>query len=232
MARIDKGALTRHEIITEATKQFLEKGYTKTTVGSIAAELEMSKGNLTFYYKTKEHMLAELVDMLVAFNWKEMEREANDGISSIMAICLELTAMAGACEDDEVIRDFFISSYTSPLCLEVIRKNDTERAKRVFKEYRSDWREEQFEEAELLVSGIEYSTLMTAGTTVPLETRIAGALNIILSIYGIPEDVIKTKIDKVFAMDYRGIGKRAVASFNKYVEKANDKALRNLVNIK
>ena len=73
---------------------------------------------------------------------------------------------------------------------------------------------------------------MTAGTTVPLETRIAGALNIILSIYGIPEDVIKTKIDEVFAMDYRRIGKRAVASFNKYVEKANDKALRNLVNIK
>ena len=107
MARIDKGALTRIEIVAEASKQFLEKGYSNTTIASIAHALEMSKGNLTFYYPTKEHLLAELVDILCTFHWKQMEREANDGISSVMAICLELTAMAGACEDDPVIKDFF-----------------------------------------------------------------------------------------------------------------------------
>ena len=61
MARIDKGALTRLEIVAEASKQFLEKGYSSTTVASIAHALEMSKGNLTFYYPTKEHLLAEVV---------------------------------------------------------------------------------------------------------------------------------------------------------------------------
>ena len=231
MARIDKGALTRLEIVSEASRQFLEKGYSNTTVASIAQALEMSKGNLTFYYSTKEHLLAELVDLLCSFNWKQMEKEADDGISSIMAICLELTAMASACEDDPVIKDFFISAYTSPLCLEVIRKNDSERAKSVFKDYRSDWTDEQFMEAELLVSGIEYGTLMTTGKPVSLETRISGAIQNILGIYGVPPEVREIKLNKVFAMDYRSIGKKALVEFKKFVVKSNDKALHALLKI-
>ena len=200
MARIDKGALTKLEIITEATKQFLEKGYTNTSANAVAKALDMSQGNLTFHYPTKEHLLAILVDKLCDFQWKRMEQEANDGISSVLAICLELTAMASACESDETIKDFFLSAYSSPLSLDIIRKNDAKRAKEVFGSYRPDWTDEQFAEAEILVSGIEYATLMTAGDPVPLETRIAGALNNILGIYGVPEETRQIKLQKVLMM--------------------------------
>ena len=229
MAHINKSALTRLEIIRVASRQFLEQGYSRTTVSAIAKELEMSPGNLTFHFPTKEHLLAELVDILCAFHWKQMEREADDGISSIMAICLELTAMAGASEEDAVIKDFFLSSYTLPLCLEVIRKNDAERARNVFASYRPDWGEAQYEEAELLVSGIEYGTLMTTGRPVALETRITGAIHNILGIYGVPEEIRKIKLQKVFAMDYRSIGKRAIADFKQFVEESNEQAFNELL---
>ena len=229
MARIDKGTLTKLEIVDEATKQFLDKGFSHTTLASIAKALEMSTGNLTFHYPTKEHMLAELLDILCDFHWDRMEQEAGEGISSILAICLELTAMAGACEDDPVIRDFFISSYTSPICLEIIRQNDAKRAKKVFRDYRSDWTDTQFLEAELLVSGIEYATLMTTATYIPFETRISGALNNILGIYGIPEETRNVKLKKVFAMDYRNIGKQAIAEFKEFVSSANEQALHQLL---
>lgn len=229
MARIDKGTLTKLEIVDEATKQFLDKGFSHTTLASIAKALEMSTGNLTFHYPTKEHMLAELVDILCDFQWNRMEQEAGEGISSILAICLELTAMAGACEDDPVIRDFFISSYTSPICLEIIRQNDAKRAKKVFRDYRPDWTDTQFLEAELLVSGIEYATLMTTATYIPFETRISGALNNILGIYGIPEETRNVKLKKVFAMDYRNIGKQAIAEFKEFVSSANEQALHQLL---
>lgn len=229
MARIDKGTLTKLEIVDEATKQFLDKGFSHTTLASIAKALEMSTGNLTFHYPTKEHMLAELVDILCDFQWNRMEQEAGEGISSILAICLELTAMAGACEDDPVIRDFFISSYTSPICLEIIRQNDAKRAKKVFRDYRPDWTDTQFLEAELLVSGIEYATLMTTATYIPFETRISGALNNILGIYGIPEETRNVKLKKVFAMDYRNIGKQAIAEFKEFVSNANQQALHQLL---
>lgn len=229
MARIHKSTLTRLEIIQEATKQFIENSYTETTCKSICKELEMSPGNVTFYFHTKEHLLAELVDLLCKFQWKIMEQEADEGISSIMAICLELTAMATMCEDDPIAKDIYISAYTSPLCLEIIRKNDSERAKQVFRETCSDWTEEQFAVAEILVSGIEYATLMTTDTTVSLEMRLAGALNQILEIYGIPEERRKAKIQKVFTMDYHNIGKRVLQEFKEYVKNANEQAINELL---
>ena len=229
MARIDKGALTRAEIITEATKQFLEKGYTNTSANAVAKALGMSQGNLTFHYPTKEHLLAILVDMLCEFQWKRMEQEANDGISSIMAICLELTSMASACESDETIKDFFLSAYSSPMCLAIIRRNDTKRAKEVFGVYCPDWTDEQFAEAELLVSGIEYATLMTAGDPLTLETRIKGALDNILNIYGVPKEIRNIKLQKVFALDYIGLGKRVLAEFREYVANANDEAFQSII---
>ncbi len=229
MARIDKGALTKIEIIGEATKQFLEKGYSNTTVSSIARELEMSPGNLTFHYPTKEHLLAELVGMLCGFQREIMEREANDGVSSVMAICLELTTMISAAEQDEIIKDFFISAYTSPMCLAIIRENDTNRAKKVFRDYRPDWTDEQFYEAEAIVSGIEYAALMTAGNPIPIESRISNALNSILSIYGVPEEIREIKLQKVLTMEYNLLGKRVLDGFKRNVKITNDKSFRELV---
>ncbi len=229
MARIDKRALTKLEIVQEASKQFLEKGYTNTTISAISKELGMSPGNLTFHFPTKEHLLAELVELLCAFQWKIMEKEADEGYSSVMAICLELTSMVSACENDDVIKDFFISAYCSPLCLEIIRKNDVIQAKKVFGEYRSEWTEEQFAEAGILCSGIEYATLMKTSDFVSLETRISGALNNILGIYGIPEETRKIKNQKVFAMDYHNLGKRVLRDFKKYVEEANEQAFQDLL---
>lgn len=229
MARIDKGALTKAEIVAEATKQFLEKGYSHTSVSAIAKELDMSPGNLTFHYPTKEHLLAVLTDMLCEYQWKIIKEEADEGVSSILALCLELATMTSACEEDEVIKDFFLSAYSSPMSLDIIRKNDTKRAKEVFGSHRPDWTDEQFAEAEIIVSGIEYATLMTAGDPVPLEARISGALKNILGIYGIEENLRDEKVEKVFAMDYKNLCRQVLANFKKYVTEVNEQTFRLLL---
>ncbi len=228
MARVNRSELTKLEIIRYATKKMLETGYTNTQVRAIAKELNISPGNLTFHYRTKEDMLAELVELLCDFQWKMME-EAKEGYSSTMAVCLELAAMASICEEDEVARDFYLSAYTSPKCLAIIRKNDTARAKGVFKEYCLDWTDENFEEAEILAAGIEYSTLNTSGVTVALETRIAGAMNNILNIFNVPEEIRKMNIDRVLSKDFRKLGRRVLNEFKQYVEDTNEQALMELL---
>ena len=74
MARISKSDLTKLEIIRVATRMFLDKGYSKTTIKAISDELGMSTGNLTFYFPTKEYLLGALVEMLIDFQWKEMKK--------------------------------------------------------------------------------------------------------------------------------------------------------------
>ena len=212
---------TKNKILRVSTTMFLEVGYSKTSPQMIAKELEFSTGNLTYYYPTKEHLLAVLTDLLCKYQWKMIKEEAEDGISSLLAICLELMTMAAACEESEVAKDFFVSTYQSPKCLEIIHNNDTARAKEVFAEYCPDWTDEQFREAEILVAGIEHATLNAIDKTVPLETRISGALNTIMTIYNVPEEIRRIKIEKVLAMDYRSIGKRIFNEFKEYVEKAN-----------
>ncbi len=229
MIRVDRAELTRNEIIRVAANRFLNDGFTKTTVASMAKSLNMSTGNMTFHFPTKDHMLAELVDILARYQQKLMEEEAMDGYSSVMAICLELLTIASACEQDEVAKDFFLSSYRSQICMDLIRKNDKERAKVVFKEYCPDWTDERFEEAETLVSGIEYASLMTTSNSASLELRISGALNTILSIYNVPEDVRKQKIEKVLAMDYKTLGLNVLQKFRDYVDRETEQALHNLL---
>ncbi len=231
MARINKSELTKLEIIQAASRHFLTNGYSNTPVKTICQDLDMSTGNLTFYFPTKEHLLGTLVDIFCDFQWKLMEEEAQEGVSSIMAVCLEFVALAVMCEEDAVAKDFFLSAYTSPISLESIRKNDVTRAKEVFKEYRADWSDVQFAEAEILVSGIEYGTLMTAGAEVPLEIRIAGALDAILALYGVPTELRETKIRKALSMDYRAVGRRALKALREYVEQVNEQAFLDLLKV-
>lgn len=217
MARVKVNS-TKAEIIRVATKMFLEKGFSATSVKSVCDEVQISTGNFTFYFPTKEHVLAILVEMLCEFQREIMQAVVKEGNTSLLAVCLEVATMASACEEDEIAKDFFLASYSHPLTLEIIRKNDSQRAKSVFCEYCPDWNESDYIESEILVSGIEYATLMTTDFSVPLDSRVSGALNNIMTTYRVPEDIRQTKIEKVLSLDYRTIGKRVLKEFKEYVE--------------
>jgi len=70
---------------------------------------------------------------------------------------------------------------------------------------------------------------MTTGDPVALETRVSGALHNILGIFGIPEEVRRSKIQRVFALDYRKLGRQTLTDFRNYVAAANDQAFLDLL---
>ena len=221
MARKKVNNAIKMAMVRVANRMFLERGFSNTSVKAIAQELGISTGHITFYYPTKEHLLAILVEKLCDFQWQMMNQTVDEGKTSLMAICLELVAMAAICEENEIAKDFYLSSYTNPMCLEIIRRSDTRRAKEVFGEYCTGWNDENFAEAETLVSGIEYATLMTTHDSASLEIRIAGALNQIMTLYNVPENIRKMKIDKVLTMDYGNIGRRIFTEFTEYIDSEN-----------
>lgn len=213
---------TKYEIIRYATKLFLEKGYSVTTPKLICDGLDISTGNLTYYFPTKEHLLAVLVDMLCSFQGKTIhDMVEEDGVTSLLAVCLELATMTVMSEESEIARDLFLSAYTSPMCLEIIRRNDTKRSMQIYRQFCPDWSEQQYAEAEILVSGIEYATLMNTNDPVSMALRITGALNNIMRIFNVPEETRKQKIDKVLALDYRALGRRALDQFRQFVDQTN-----------
>lgn len=218
LARQKRSKETINDILKVSLQMFLEKGYTKTTAKNIGDKLDISTGNLTYYFPTKEHILAVLVANLCRFQRDMMEHEINEGHSSLMALCLELTAMASICDENEIIKDFYISAYTGSITLDIIRRNYAGRAREVFAEYCTGWSEGRFTEAESLVSGIEYATIMTTESSAPLNLRIAGALNSIMMIYQVPIELRRKKIETVLALDYRALGRRILSEFKEYID--------------
>ena len=227
MAHINrKRPNTRLQIIQLAAKLFIEEGYSRTTMKKISTTLDVSPGNITFYFPTKEHLLAVLVNELFDFQDLLMEKATEETGKSLLAYCLELTTIAAACEQNEVVRDFYQSSYTLPHTLSLIRENDTRKTMAIFADFCPDWTEERWIATENIVSGIEYATIMTRESQTPLSVQIAHALDTIMTIYQVPEYMRKSKIQKVLAMDYLAMGRRILAEFRAYIDKVNEENLK------
>ena len=227
MAHIyNKHPNTRGLIIQEAARMFMEEGYSKSSINRLAKTLQLSPGHITFYFPTKEHLLAALVDGMFDYQRLMMEREALEGKSSMLAYCLELTAIAAVCEESEIARDFYASSYTSAMTLARIRANDAAKTRNIFIPFRPDWTEEQWLATENIVSGIEYATIMTRECDTPLPVQIEKTLDTILYLFGVPEETRKMKIEKVLNMDYRRLGHSLLLGFPEYVAKVNEERLK------
>ena len=229
MARTRKPSPMRAAIIKAASELFFDKGFSKTTSSEVCKKADVGTGNLTFYFPTKEHILAVLVEMMCDYQWKEMENAADEGKSSLLAYCLELTTLVAIGEEIPQMQDFLMAAYTHPMTLDFIRANDKEKIKRVFEQYTNEWDEERFTETEAIVSGIEYGTIMHTEHSASIERRIEGALDTIMLLFGVPEDIRKTKISKVLAMDYRSIGRSVYVDFKQYVTETNEHALEEIL---
>lgn len=212
---------TKNAIIRVAIEMFLERGFTNTSVRAIAAELGISTGNITFYFPSKEHLLMVLVEMLCDSQWSMLEQQADEEETALMAFCMETMTVAVACEQNEIARDLFLSVFQSELCRNFLRENHVARAERIFSEYCGDWTHQQFRIAEILVMGIQYAVIIPKDVEIPLSERIAGALNQILSIYGVPENNRAEKIRRILALDYNDIRQRVREGSLRYVDQLN-----------
>lgn len=224
-----KNTKTRCDIIRVASEYFVEKGYSVTSPNAIAKELNISTGNVTYYFPSKEQVLLVVTEMILDYHCKIFVNETNEGKDNLKAACLEFITVAAACEDNPVTKDLFTSICQSEVCREFVRNSRIERRRKILKEYCADWSDEKFTLTELMVMGIHYSMLTTDDSIVPLETRIPAALHIILGMYDVDEATRKNIIDSVLQIDYRSLGKKVAEGFVNYVKVTNEKTLEQFI---
>lgn len=76
MVRIVKKAEVRYgEIIEAARDLFLVKGYDRTTMRDVMAQLHIAKGTIYHYFKSKEELLDAVLDSLVTVLVQQMQQE-------------------------------------------------------------------------------------------------------------------------------------------------------------
>jgi len=213
-----KRTKTKYEIVQTASKCFMEIGYSNTSPNLIANKLGISTGNLTYYYPTKEHLLYVMVEMLCDFQRDMIEIEADRGIGSVASICLETMTVATACAESEIARELFVAAFQSEMCRNYLRNNHACRAKKIFAKRCADWPDEKFQEVELLVKGLQYAAIAPTDLDIPVKTRIADVLHLILGMYDVDEETRQKEIDHVLAMECRDVSKKVWQGFIGYVE--------------
>ena len=217
---------TKLEIIKLASEMFLTYGYTETSTKKLASALGISVGNLSYYFPTKEHLLAELTTRLCDYHAIVMESEMDEGRTSLLAYLLEITSMMSICDENDIAKDLYASVYRNPLTLRMIREADTEKVKYIFKDHCPHWENEDFVLTENVVSGIEYASIMKENAeSIALDRRIVKTLRMVMKAYNVPEDLIEQKIEKVLAIDYRKVGRKFVEGFSQYVSEMNERAI-------
>lgn len=220
-------------IIQLVSKRYVENGFTATDTKVIAKELGISTGNINFHYPTKEHLLTEFVKELCDFQWRMIDILENEDKSPLLALCIEFATMAAAADENSAMRDIYLSAYTHPMPLAVIRENDARKTKLIFAEFCPDWSDEQFEIMENLYSGIEYGTFSALGNAgQSLDLIVATGIDSILRLYNVPEEIRGQKIEKIIAMDYRSLARSILTDFKDYITAVNWQAVENARQVK
>lgn len=204
--------VTKKEILKTSKCLFLRHGYDATTIGKIAEELGISKGNLTYYFPTKEDLFVELVREAIAFQWRSIDASAKEEL--LERVCLNFAAMTALCHTRQVIKELFLAAYRSSKALQIIREELAGRARSILGTFGLQLTDEVFFRTESMISGMVYALLTSLEyESLSLSEKVAYTLDCILMLYGVPQLNRKEVIEKVLARDYQAIGVQRLSNF-------------------
>ena len=137
-----KGKLNRQKIVDEANALFYQRGFNKTSFSEVALASGIPKGNLYFYFKSKDELLHAVIDERFTFiqqRLKDYEQECRSPLE-----CLKRLAEMPLSEVENIIH------YGCPigsLATELAKTKITEKAQleKLFDLY-INWGEKQFRE--------------------------------------------------------------------------------------
>ena len=209
---------------------FLEKGFTNTSAKAISNELNISTGNLTFHYPTKEHILLELTKKITDFHEKAIDKVQGEGYDDLFSYCWEITAQITLCEENPQMNDLYLAIYSHPATMLFVKDWTAEKNFKILGERLSDWSLERFRLAENVTCCIERSALTEPCTEAyTLEDKIRLTLTCLLKIYDIGKEDRERVIDEILKTDYRKTGNDLLVQFTKYIEKHNQQIIEEAI---
>jgi len=211
-------------------RMFLEKGFTNTSAKAISNELNISTGNLTFYFPTKEHILLELVKEITEFHTKCINKVLKEH-DDLFSYCWEVAAQIILCEENENAKDIYLAIYSHPLTLNYVKDWTAEKNQKILGERLSDWTYEKFRRVENVTCCIERSALTESCTeNYTVEDKIRLILTCLLKIYDISLEEREKVIKNILETDYHKMGHDLLKQLTKYVENQNRQALNEAIN--
>jgi TetR/AcrR family transcriptional regulator, transcriptional repressor for nem operon len=116
-----KGSANRHRIVDAADHLFYSRGYNQTSFSDISDETGIPRGNFYYYFKTKEDILAAVVDSRLS-DFRLMLKSCEESSSDPLQRLFNLTRFPLQKESEVLQYGCPIGSLSS----ELVKKQDTE----------------------------------------------------------------------------------------------------------
>ncbi len=223
----EKKEATKQLILNAAARSFLENGFTNTTIKQITAKAGINSGSFVGYFRTKEDVLYELVDLVLGQQFstaqKLLEGKTED---KLLFYAAETVLQLHIVEMSEALRDVYSAAYSLPKTSDLIQKTITGKWEYIFKEHLPELETKDFYKLEIATGGI-----MRGFMTVPcnmwftMDQKVEAFLECSFRMYKVPDEKIQEAIEFVKQFDFPAIARQTIASILKFTEEVSEKQL-------
>lgn len=210
----------RSKVLHAAAKLFLEKGYVNSTLREIAEVSGVKYGSLTFAFKSKEHILSELVGFVLEGQLEAVEKLLEGKTQDkILFYATETVLQLYMAESSEHIRELYTLSYSLQASTDIIYNKLTMILAEIFAEQYPDYAPGDFYEKELATAGV-IRNYMTRPCDIffTMEKKVQAFLENILLLYEIPKEKRKEAIAFVGQFDFVTFANEVIGNMLAYLE--------------
>ena len=218
--RLDPYNDAQINIIRSAAKLFLQNGFSGTTLKMIEKDSGVKVGNITYYFRSKEDLLAILVEEIMDFHANLLDDICEATDNPLFSYAMEITAQLAICEENRNAWDLYYNSYNLPHTFEHIKTWGAEKNYNLFKERLPGYTEQDFRDKEVVAAGIELAAMKTlCDRNFTIEKKITLILDALMMLYEVKSEERQEIIARVLATDYCKIG---CDMFEKFVKRLDN----------
>lgn len=206
--------MSKRAVLVVASRLFLEKGYTATSLREIAKKSDVNIGSLIYFFENKENILCELVEFVLAGQFKSAEDIVKDKTEDpLLFWAFETTLQLHMAECSEHIRELYVTAYSFPKSSNLIYQTTAGKMPGVFGALHPDYEAKDFYELEIASGGIIRGFMsVPCDMYFTMERKVKRYLETSFAVYGVSKEKTQEAIQFISQYDFRNIAHQVIES--------------------
>ncbi|MCD7739214.1 MAG: TetR/AcrR family transcriptional regulator [Lachnospiraceae bacterium] len=219
-----QGELTRQMIVNAAAESFLEKGFTNTTIRHIITKLGINAGTFTAYFRTKEDVLYELVNLVLEQQFAVSEKlVAGRTDDKILLYAVETVLQLYIVEMNENLRDVYYNAYSLPKTSALIQQRVTGKVETIFRDELPQLKSKDFYLLEIATGGIMRGFMIVpCNIWFSMDVKVGAFLKNTLRLFYVSDEKIEETLAFVKTIDFRQAAQETVDGIFSYLEQQRE----------
>lgn len=210
---------TKRRILSVCVRLFLEQGYKNTTVSQIVEQSGVARGSYQNIFRTKDSILAELVEVMFEGQFSAAKKLSQKGVSPVCVYAVETAIQLALAELNENLREMYIEAYSVPETAEYIYLHTTAELKEVFGKYLPECTDSDFYEIEIGTAGLMRSYMAKkCDIHFTLEKKQKRFLVAAMRIFNVPEGEQQEVLRYISMLDIKKTANEVLAELFSMLE--------------